>query len=279
MKTIFLSLIAILMAAVAMAAEYEGKSANEVAKELANPNTPLTSLKFKVQYRSYEGDLPNADDQDSTTVLFQPTLPFPFANDYKLWIRPAIPLIFSQPVFDTSELDFDSESGIGDMTIDFQYGTTLKSGFLWSAGATTTLPIATEDELGTDRWALGPGFQLGQVTKKSVIGFFLNHQWDVGGSGDTDISLTTVQVFGVYLPGGGWNMGSVPIISYDHEGEEWTIPINFGFGKTVIINGRPWKFAMEINYYVDQPDAFGPEWMIGFNIAPVVQNKLANWFK
>jgi len=36
---------------------------------------------------------------------------------------------------------------------------------------------------------------------------------------------------------------------------------------------------MEINYYVDQPDAFGPEWMIGFNIAPVVQNKLANWFK
>jgi len=36
---------------------------------------------------------------------------------------------------------------------------------------------------------------------------------------------------------------------------------------------------MELNYYVDQPDAVGPEWMIGFNIAPVVQNKLANWFK
>jgi len=88
-----------------------------------------------------------------------------------------------------------------------------------------------------------------------------------------------VQFFGIYLPGGGWNIGSAPILSYDHESDEWTIPVNFAFGKTVIINGRPWKFAMELNYYVDQPDAFGPEWMIGFNIAPVVQNKLANWFK
>jgi len=26
-------------------------------------------------------------------------------------------------------------------------------------------------------------------------------------------------------------------------------------------------------------DAIAPKWMVGFNIAPVVQNKLANWFK
>ncbi len=93
----------------------------------------------------------------------------------------------------------------------------------------------------------GPGFQLGKVSKRYVVGGFLNHQWDVGGSGDTDISLTTVQFFGIYLPGGGWNIGSAPILSYDHESEEWTIPVNFAFGKTVIIKGRPWKLALEIN--------------------------------
>jgi len=64
--------------------------------------------------------------------------------------------------------------------------------------ATTTLPTATEDELGTDKWTLGPGFQLGQVSKQSVIGGFINHQWDAGGSGDTDIDLTTVQFLGIY---------------------------------------------------------------------------------
>ena len=31
----------------------------------------------------------------------------------------------------------------------------------------------------------------------------------------------------------------------------------------------------EVNYYAQQPDAFGPDWMIGINIAPVVKNVFA----
>jgi hypothetical protein len=42
---------------------------------------------------------------------------------------------------------------------------------------------------------------------------------------------------------------------------------------------RPWRLGLEINDYPDQPDAFGPEWMIGFDITPVVQNKIAQWLK
>ena len=45
------------------------KSADEVAKELANPNTSLASLTFKNQYRWYTGDLPGADDQDAVDVV------------------------------------------------------------------------------------------------------------------------------------------------------------------------------------------------------------------
>ena len=48
-------------------------------------------------------------------------------------------------------------------------------------------------------------------------------------------------------------------------------------GKTIKINGRPWKFAVELNYYVTHYDTFGPQWMIGVNIAPVVKNVIANW--
>ena len=39
-------------------------SADEIAQSLANPNTPLASQTFKIQYRLFEGDLPDADDQD-----------------------------------------------------------------------------------------------------------------------------------------------------------------------------------------------------------------------
>ena len=40
---------------------------------------------------------------------------------------------------------------------------------------------------------------------------------------------------------------------------------------------RPWKIAVELNYYVEQQDAFGPEWMIGLNMGPVVRNFFQDW--
>ena len=54
--------------------ETEEKSAEELARELANPNTPLASIKFKMQHRRFTGDLPGVDGETSNMVLFQPTL-------------------------------------------------------------------------------------------------------------------------------------------------------------------------------------------------------------
>jgi hypothetical protein len=56
-------------------------------------------------------------------------------------------------------------------------------------------------------------------------------------------------------------------------------PLNLSFGKTVIWKGRPWKLGAEINYFIDQPDALGPQWMFGINIAPVVENLFARIFQ
>ena len=260
----------------AMAAE---QTADEIAKSLANPNTPLASLNFKFQQRSFEGDIAGADSQDGTMLLFQPSLPFPTASGKTVFFRPAIPILIAQPVFQGGG-DWNDESGIGDITFDLAIGSTDKeTGILTAFGIISTLPTATKDELGADRYTLGPEFLIGKLTKDYVIGAFPNHQWDIGGSGDADVNLTTVQFFGTLLPGGGWNYGSSPILSYDHKGNEWTIPLNFSFGKTVISGGRPFKLSAEFNYYLEQPDAFGPEWMIGLNIAPVVKNKLADWAK
>ena len=150
---------------------------------------------------------------------------------------------------------------------------------LFAGGIVSSLPTATDDALGNDRWTLGPEFMIGKLTKKYVVGAFPNHQWDIGGPGNAEISLTTIQLFGTYLPGGGWNYGTSPILSYDHISDQWTVPLNFTFGKTVIWNGRPWKLSAEINYFVDQADSFGHEWFIGINVAPVVENVLASWFK
>ena len=94
---------AILMLPDIAVGQEEGKSADEVAKELANPNNSLASLTFKNQYRWYTGDLPDADDQSNYTLLFQPVFPFSMGTSASggkgnLFVRPAFPILFDQPV-------------------------------------------------------------------------------------------------------------------------------------------------------------------------------------
>ena len=293
MKTFIGVLVLLISMSVTSAAENDKPTKDEIAKELANPNTALTSLKLQTQYFSFDGDLPRADDQDMLKLFLQPTLPFPFDNGYTLWVRPGVPFVIDQPVFDTDSRRLGSKSGLGDITLDVQYGTTLENGFLWSVGFSSVFPTASDD-LGSDMWALGPGFQLGLVSEKSIFGVFANHQWDIAGDGrstpelpflrraasnEAEISLTAIQLFGVVLPGGGWSVGSTPIMTYNHESEEWTVPLHLTVGKTFIINGRPWDFSVDVNYYVERPDAIAPEWMVSFNVAPVLENIFAKWFK
>lgn len=251
-------------------------SAAEIAAELSNPNTAVATLNFKNQFRWFEGDLPDADDQWNYTLLFQPVLPFVLGSGDKIIWRPAVPLVIDQPVFEPSKNGFRGESGLGDIVLDLAYAPKLDSGLLFAAGLIASLPTATDDALGTDRWTLGPELLIGKITPSTVIGLFPNHQWDIGGSGDADISLTSIQAFYTYLPGGGWSIGSGPTITYDWEAEQWTVPLQINAGKTIVIGGRPWKLSAELNYYVEKADAFGPQWLLSFNIAPVVKNGLAS---
>lgn len=254
-------------------------SAAELAAELANPNSPMATMTFKLQFRSFEGTLPNANDQSGTTLLLQPSLPFPLANGDSILWRPALPFLIDQPVFSAGNQDFDEVSGMGNFAFDLAYARTSDAGILTALGVITSFPTATDDRLGSDQYTLGPEFLIGKLTSSYVIGMFPNHQWGFGGSGNVDINLTSIQLFGTYIPGGGWTVGTAPTLTYEHNSDQWTIPINLNVGKTVVMNGRPWKFGAEINYYIETPDAFGPEWMLSFSIAPVVKNGMASWFK
>jgi hypothetical protein len=199
------------------------------------------------------------------------------SGDKILW-RPAVPIIVDQPVFNAETGEFEGKSGLGDIAFDLAYAPKLDdASILVAVGFITSLPTATND-LGTDRWTLGPELLVGKITPKHVLGLFPNHQWDVSGSGDADINMTSIQAFYTYMVGGGWTVGSGPTMTYNWNTEQWTVPLQINAGKTVVWGGRPWKLSAEVNYYVEKADAFGPEWMFSFNVAPVVKNGLAGWF-
>jgi len=268
-------------------ASQQEKSADEIAKELSNPNNSLAKLTFKNQYRWYEGDLPDADDQDNYTLLFQPVFPFSLGQTASggnavLFVRPAFPILVDQPVpdVDISGFDWDEVSALGDIVTDVAYGVTEKNGFLWAVGAVSTLPTATDRDVAGKQLRLGPEALLAKIDTWGVYRIFPSHQWDVSGWGDNpSYSMTSCQLVLTFTPGGGWTFGSSPTLNYDWREEEWTIPLHLTAGKTVMFGKMPVNFSLETNYYVEQPDAFGPEWLISFNITPVIPNVIEGWIK
>ena len=50
------------------------------------------------------------------------------------------------------------------------------------------------------------------------------------------------------------------------------MPVGIGLAKTTRLGGKPWKFQAQVQHYVAQPDAFGPEWLFKFTVTPVVKN-------
>ena len=260
--------------------------ADALAKELSNPAGALASLSGSLQYTGYSGDLPGADDQHSWDFLFQPVLPFPIGDaGNNLLFRPLFPFPLDKPIFDTASNRFDSAKfpglALGDISFDLVYSGNKvtdkkkKHGILWGIGVAGTLPSATSDDVGGKQWRLGPELFGGITRPWGLVGVIVANQWDIGGSNDTSYSVLAGQYFYAYGLGNGWQIASGPNFSYDwnaSSGQAWTVPVGIGLAKTTKLGNTPIKLAAQVHYFLEQPDSFGPDWLLKFTVTPVIQN-------
>jgi hypothetical protein len=123
---------------------------------------------------------------------------------------------------------------------------------------------------------MGPQFALGKQYDWGVIGAMGTHLVDIASDDDKEYplstELTTVKLFFAYGLGNGWQIVSNPRIDYDWDAasdNRLALPIGGGVSKTTTIGRMPFKMDMELYYYVESPEALGPEWMMTFNFTPV----------
>lgn len=251
-------------------------SADEVARKLANPANPVMTIGNNFDFVAFTGDAQGADDQSAFRYVFQTVFPYKLAdNKGTLFFRPAIPVLFNEPV--PNGLGGFETKGVvlGEIGYDLSFSNTSPTGLLYGGGLVGTIPTATDDALGKDQWALGPEAILGIIGKRGVFGGVLAHQWDVGG-GDPGVetSLTTLNYFYAYFLDDGWSIAAAPTISYNHEAvnssDRLTLPIGIGISKTSIIKGRPWKFQLQYWNTIEGASAFHAEHQIRLSINPVV---------
>jgi hypothetical protein len=277
-------------------------SVDELALELMNPVGDLASLSNRIEYTSYQGDLPAAGSQDKWYYTLTPTLPIGLSNGKNIVVRAALPISFGTPTWFTDVRDFpdwlmrqygddlpeEGAMGLGhghldDVSLDLTYGGTRADGLITLFGLSAVFPTGQDYSIARDQYLLGPEVGLGKVTDWGIIGARAKHLVNITDANnvyepnDYDTSETRVNVFFAWRLGNGWQLISHPEVIYDWEaasGNKLILPLGGGVSKTVRLGRMPMKMDLELYGYLESPETFGPEWTLRFSLVPL----LPNWF-
>jgi hypothetical protein len=273
----------------AAAPEGEHHDMSAVGAKLANPLSDLWALNFNVEgLKFYDGDANSGDPQLGSDVIFQPILPFPLygegKEEWRLVIRPVIPLIFSAPT-PGSNGGFNNHSGIGDIQVPlvFALPSSISGKWILGAGPVMQFPTASDKNLGSRQYGVGPAIVLGYKAKKSTSVLFLNYLWKSGEAGQSsntpDLNQGTLLYSFIYNLPQAWQVGLDPTISYNEQassGNQWNIPIGIFVGRTVKYRNKPVNIKLGFEYSVVSEDDFGKRAMLRLQITPIIQGLLKN---
>lgn len=191
---------------------------------------------------------------------FKPVYPITKGN-WNLVSRAIIPLI-NQPVGKS-----DEEFGLGDINYSLFVSPKDAGKWIWGIGPSITIPTASDDILGKEKWSAGPTAVILTMPGHWVIGGLVSQQWSFAGDSDRDhVSSFTAQYFINYNLLKGWSLKSTPTMTADwtaDSGDRWTIPVGGGVGKLFKIGKQPFTAALQAFHNVEKPD-HGSDWALEF---------------
>ena len=253
-----------------------GHDLETLGKKTNNPVGSAWMLWMQNDFTVMDGDK-SEHEENWNSFKFQPVMSFPFEMGGDPWnfiIRP----VFQIQSF---SLDGDRTSGLGDTAFAVAIGPDRTDGVIWGLGITNIFPTASHDEIGQEKWQAGPMALLAHLAPDVGgfnVGVFAQHWWSYAGTDSReDTSLTDIQYFIQYRLSKTETLGCAPNIQYDWEKDSdnaLSVPIGFGYQNLTVINGVPIKYGLELQYYVVQPDDFGPQWNLRFIFVPVVQSPM-----
>jgi hypothetical protein len=227
--------------------------ATEIAKKLQNPVGDLISVPF-TNYTNFNVG-PNKGAQDILEV--QPVIPIHVNEDWNVITRTVLPLVWS-PSFQPA----GSVPPFGSAPTSFTAFLSPRNpveGWVWGAGPVAQLPTISNKTLGSNVWGLGPSFVVVKMAGPIVAGVLINNVFSFGGTtqrGGTHYNTFLFEPFFNYNFGGGWFVGTVPILTanWDSGGEKWTLPVGVQAGRVIKLGGKlPVKLEVGAYYNALRP--------------------------
>ncbi len=227
----------------------------DLAKQLANPVSSLISVPFQANWDFGIG----VNDASRFTLNVQPVIPLSLNDDWNLIIRTILPVIDAE----SPAPGIADASGLGDTVQSFFFSPKEPvNGWILAAGPVALWPTATDSQLGSEKWGLGP---TGLALKQSgpwTYGVLANHLWSIAGDDSRDaVNATFLQPFCSYITSTKTTFTLNLESTYDWTHEQWSVPVNAVVSQLFKVGGQPMQAFVGARYYAEGPKG-GPEWGI-----------------
>lgn len=239
----------------------EVQAQDSAAAQANNPLANMTALNF---HNYYIGELSSPDESaDQAWVRFAK----PFTVGESNWLfRGSLP-VNTFPVNPNG----GKETGIGDLNMFAAYLVDVGNPAIsFGVGPLVTVPSATKDALGSEKWSAGFANVLFNATNaKFQWGYLLTYQHSFAGTDKrADVSVGAFQPFAMYQLGKGLYLRSVPIWVYNFENDSYSIPLGLGIGKVFKRGKTVYNAFIEPQWSVADSGPGQPEWQVfvGFNM-------------
>jgi hypothetical protein len=170
------------------------------------------------------------------------------------------------------------KAGLSDLIHVSLYTPKQTGKFVWGVGGIVSLRTATDDVLGSGKWAAGPAARIAYKGESWNIGAIIGQRWSFAGDSDR-ADLSSLLIRGSMRRGlrSNWFFVSAPIINANWNaasGNRWLVPVGGGFGKTFRMGSTTWAASLQAYANLIKP-AGAPDWSLRVAfVAPVPKQ----WF-
>jgi hypothetical protein len=242
--------------------EEKGSDLSGLAKQLQNPVSNLISVPFQDNLNYGIGPF----DRVSNTLNIQPVVPLHATDEWNVITRIIVPIVYQPNIHQPT----DGISGLGDINPSLFLAPAHPGALIWGVGPAFLLPTATQTQLGTGKWSIGPTAVVLVQPHPWTIGALANNVWSFAGeSGRSSVNQFYGQYFVNYNLPEGWYLTSSPVITANWKatsGNVWTVPVGGGVGKVFRLASQSLNGQVTAFWNAVTPDD-GASWQMRLQLA------------